>query len=74
MPPVPAYSVATEAPVGIQPGLLLLAELRVNDRCGMELTSAHPGSLGLAHFLPGNQSPGRGFFFWNIGIGLAVFE
>jgi len=40
----------------------------------MESRKGHPGSLGLTRWLPWNQSPGRGFFFWNIGIGLAVFE
>ena len=35
--------------------------------CGVEL-EGHPGSgsLGLTRFLPGNQSPGQGFFFVNI--------
>ena len=46
----------------VRAGLLLLAELQVDDRCGMEL-QANPGSLGLTRFLPWNQSPGRGFFF-----------
>ena len=32
-------------------------------RYGMEPRKGHPGSLGLTRFLPGNQSPGRGFFF-----------
>src|SRR5262249_60183523 len=53
---------ASAAPREWWSGVFLLAGFRADGRCGMEL-GVHPGSLGLTRFLPGNQSPGRGFFF-----------
>jgi len=61
-----------EARFATEPGFFFWPNYEWMNRCGMEPRKGHPGSLGLTRFLPGNQSPGRGFLLSVEAAGMNV--